>query len=482
MLQIIKHDAERRRVMKKITSIVIAMLIMITTVFADAQIPDFLKEIYTNYTADYSISVEFESSEGVYALLEKLEMPKEVSYYVDVKSLLKTLLSYDGKMLLQADFDENYEKMKLALTSESEHNIVFNSNLNVGVDAKMGMWMNVDLSDAENPVFDIIYSQPFMNKYLKISSTEIFEEEDAAVLKEVFNKEYIEAISKTAVELFSKHAEIKGSGSKYTAKLDNEALTSYIDELMLCVSDMINPIAGEEELDLYSQIPTTKGWQLLGKDGIQCVYTLSGGKISAQEVKADISIDIPTIYNAITGEEWTFDPIGTLDFTIDVSADVSKIGNTKVEFPVLTEGNSVSMQDLMPDYTYEEFEEETVYPLWYVSESCSTLPVVDGEIYVPLRQTLEAAYEQNTAIDYNNGVVTVTSEYFTDFNTLTVTVGSDVAYADDTTYTIGNVLLIDGTTYVNNKLFSDIFGWEFTYAEHNLMTNEYHYTFYTELY
>lgn len=470
--------------MKKLVSLLLAVMMLTVSVFANANIPAFFTNSLTNYTADYSISMTFDNSEEIIALLEEIEIPEQISYFVDMKALLNSLLTYDGKMNLQADFNKNYDKIKLALTSENAQLVSVNPNLNVNISQKAGMWINMDLSNTENPVFDIIYSHPFLNKYFTLSSEDILNNAPEALdmLKFMFNKEYMDSVNKLSMDLFTKYATIKGSGSKYTVTMNNEGLCALINELMLNVQTIV-PVEDEAFSDV--EFPSIKGWQLLGEGGIQSIYTLKSGKLSTEKTTADISLALDQIYATITGEEWTYTSTNTLDFTIEVSANVSKIGSTRVAFPVLTEENSFTISDMESAESYPEEEAdiaENEYPLWYVDGYCSNLPIVDGEIYVPLRQTIESAYEDGADIDYNNGVITISSEYFPSFGTLKLTIGSDKAYADDTEYLVGNIFTIDGSTYVNNKLFSEIFGWEFTYAQHDLVNDEYSYGFWTEQY
>lgn len=469
--------------MKKIISILLAT-IMLTISVSAAELPSVLTNPITNYTADYSISVTFDSSEEIAALLDEIEFSQAINNYVDIKSLLRTLLAYDGTMRLQADMSDDYKKIKLALTSESKHNIDVNSNLNVGISAKMGMWMNMDFSNDEAPVFDIIYSYPFLNKYMKMSIDDIaFDKTALDEMKAVFDKEYMNNIQKLSTDLFAKHSQIELGGSKYVIKMDNDGLTSYIDELMAMLPDIMSDIAPEQDFS-YLQFPSVKGWNILGKDGMRCVYNVSGNKIKTSNVNVDISVDIAQIYTALTGGEWIYESDGLLDFTINMDTDFKAYGVTKVEFPVLTDENSFTLTDMGHQYIGSEEPAyiENTYPVWYVSESCGALPVIDGEIYVPLRQTIEAGYSDSASIDYKNGNITLISEFFPTYTTLEIAIDSADAYTDGAKHAISKPILIDGVTYVSNTFFSDMLGWEFTYAEHNLINDYYHYTFYTTNY
>lgn len=466
--------------MTSLTSIILALILSVTSVFASAQIPDFLTEQLTNYTADYTVSISFDNSEEVAELLNEIEIPEEVSYYVDMEALLRTLLTFDEKMYLQSDISDDYQKIKLGLTAESSHNININPNLDIGVNSKMGMWMNMDLSNETTPVFDLIYSYPFLNKYMKMDGEDIFAEAGSLdMFKALFNKEYLDSLQSMYADLYMKYATIENSGNKYIVKMNNDAFAAYVSEIILMMPTILASMMPEGEYDSYLEMPSVEDWQFLGEDGLECEFVLSGGKLKTEKVKLDISVDIAEIFTAVTGEEWPYESDGKIDFTIAVDADISNIGKTKVEFPVLTEENSFTFEDMGHEYITEEEADYAEYPLWYVGEYCEYLPVVDGQVYVPLRQTINAAFEDSATIDYDNGVITMTSDYFNDYKTMVISIDSTIAKLDGVEHHIMKPVLIDGKTYVSNTVFNDIFGWELSYASHELVTDEYYYTFHT---
>ncbi len=464
--------------MKKLVSAIIAISLMITGVFA-AAVPEFLTKQYPNYTADYTFSVSFNNSEEVTALLEELEIPDVVNTFVDLKALLKSLFTYEGKMALQADMSSNYEKIKIGITSENQQSIDINQNLNVAYNMKLGMWMNMDLSNENAPVFDIVYSHPIMNKYLKISADDVLDEQTVSLFKTMFNKDFIESISKKGVELFAKYATIKISGTRCIITMDNDAFTSYFDEVMTFVSETMIP--EELEYNPYAEFPSLKGWQILGEDGIKLVYSLKGKTITSADVTTDISLDIAQIYTAFTGSEWPFEATGRLDFTFDESAKISRVGTTKVSFPVLTDENTVLLEDLIPDYNtqYEEYEPKPEYPVGYMYGKTDWVPIVDGKMYVPLRDVLEKAYGDSISINYDNGVITAQSEYFPGFDKFVITAGSDKAYAGNAEYTVGTVIVENGTTYVDSNLFCEIFGWYLSNSSYDFRNGTFSYNYYT---
>lgn len=480
--------------MKKLTAFILTAIMLLSATSANAQSLDFLRKVYINYTQDGTMSLSFESSEDIVSLFEELEMPEEVERYVDLKALLKSLLSLDTTMTMQADMSDDYRKMQLALVSDSQQSIDVNKNLNIDIKSKTGMWMNIDLN-AEEPVFEIIYSYPVLNKYMYINLFEIASDEHEKLqmitaMKVIFNKDFLEPMLNFSAKLIEKHWDITQSRNNYIMKLDNDSLVAMIDELMVYIkdkTDLIKSLASlydaEELLAMDLEIPSLKGTQILGKNGIACKYTMVAGNISKSEMKCDISFDISKFVTEIIGEEWPFEAKGLLDFTITNSTQLSKRGTTRVEFPELTEENSFDFAAAFEQPAYEEeYIYEPTYPHFYTYSYVDRLPMVGDEIYVPLRETIVSAYEDTADIQYDNGVITINCEHFPEFATLKLTVNSDVAYTDDTPHTISKVLVYDDISYVSSNLFKDIFGWELSHISHNILDDTFDYGFDTMQY
>ncbi len=478
--------------MKRTISIILMMVFAFSFVTANAEVPKFLTESYSNYTGEYSVSLSFESSDDIIALLKEMEMPEEVNIFVDLKALLESLLSYDAQMLLQADMSDDFRKIELGLTAEALYKVDINSNLNVSADMKMGMWMKMDL-DAEKPVFEIIYSHPVFNKYMVIDVFEMAtdENEKAEIFKTLdglFNEEYITSIQETSVSLMEKYADIKMSGATCTMKIDNAGFTAMMDELMPVVSDMTKEMMSAELGDIdqsytdevFNEIPSFAGLKILGDQGLTCKYSLLSGKISKAEMKMDLDIDISELVTYFSGEEWQYEAKGKLDFDMGAVVKVSNVGRTKVAFPVLTQENSFDIMDMMPEpYEPEGEVYEKQYPNFYALGYVDYLPVIDGDVYVPVRTTFESAYDDQVEIKYNNGIITLHSKYFPGFTQLKLVVGSGTVYADAKEYKTGKVVEKNGVSYVNYKLLEEVFGWELSSAYYDMINKTYDYYFHT---
>ena len=474
--------------MKRTVSIILIMVFAFSFVTANAEVPKFLTECYNNYTGQYSVSLSFESSDDIIALLEELEMPEEVDYFVDLKALLKSLLSCDAQMLLQADMSDDFRKIELGLTAETLYKVDINSNLNVAADMKMGMWMKMDL-DEENPVFEIIYSHPMLNKYILINVFEMIadeneKEEMLRALTAIFNKEYITSIQETSVSLMEKYADIKISGALCTVKIDNDGFTAMMDELMLAISEMMaTEYTGIDQVyidETFGTVPSFSGLKILGDGGLVYKYSLLSGKISKAEMSMDVDMDISSLVTYLTGEEWEYEASGRLAFEMESVVKVSNIGKTKVTFPVLNDENSFDIMEMMPEpYEPEGDVYEKQYPNFYAEGYVDYLPVIDGDIYVPVRATFTSAYDDQVEIQYNNGIITLHSSYFPGFTQLKMVVGSGTVYADAREYKTGKVIERNGVSYVSYKLIEDVFGWELSSAYYDMVNKTYDYYFYT---
>lgn len=478
--------------MKRTVASIICAVMLLCSISGAAQ-TEFLTQMYTNYTGDYTVSISFEGADDVYALLGEMQVPEQIENFIDIKAILKTLLSLDSKMQLQIDMSSDMKKVKMALTAEAEQNIGINKNLNIALNSKMGMWMNMDLSDDKKPIMQIIYSYPYTNKYMVVDALETLPDDAAKAdfvktMSMIFNKEFMTAVNTYSTKVLEKYADIKKSSGKCIIKLDNDALTGMIKEVIPYAFGQMRGILsimgadGEEvydSLEWLEQIPF-ENIKLLGDKGITYTYILKNGKISTVNTDADICIDISGIYEAVTGIKWDYMASGELKFAIRSSTVLSKINTTSITLPRLTKENSFSLSDMLPKpQIFEDAEETPIYPNWWAGGTAANLPMVDGVIYVPLRATLEAAYEDSFQILFENGTITAKSEYFPSFSSLRLTVGSGRVYADDIEYNAGTVILENGVTYVSSKLFEELFSWQLSGASYDILLNEYWYEFYT---
>ena len=169
-----------------IISAILAIVMMFAPVCAGAQV-DFLFENVNNYTEETSFTMTFDNSKEIVELLKELEMPEEYEAFADIEKFLETLLSVEGKICVQADVSEDMKKAQVSIVSDEFNSIDFNRNLKIDISSKLGMWVTYDFTDTSNPVFEIIYSLPFMEKYVHIDIFEMLTDEEKETVKTIPN-------------------------------------------------------------------------------------------------------------------------------------------------------------------------------------------------------------------------------------------------------------------------------------------------------
>lgn len=461
---------------KTIVFLLSIMLFMSTTGFASTNIPEELMKTPENFTAATSISITIDDNSDIRNLIEEIaETDMAIASVMGggFFDLLSAVFEYDGTVDIQADVSPDYKKIKLSLTNSNVMSSVVSSNLNYTVKAKSGIWADIDLTDAESPKCDVIFLLPTSDKYRYINAGKYITQENTDEYNEIFNSDELKKMTEEISQLLYDKATIEETETGYKFYMSNDNFAAYMDEIVRYgyESDM--------EID-EEELPTFKNMQFLGKDGITAVYTIKNGKISSEEVKADIAINISDIVKSM-GEEWPYESSGIIKIKLSEKIDYTQIGTTVVSYPDLNDGNSIYLntiidEQLSPDNSYELVVE---YPRSYIQVNSSTLPVVNGEYYIPLRNVLERGYDDTVSLDFQKGVVTASCDFFPEFNTIKMTVGDDKAYIDGTEYEIGTVMCIDGVTYVSTRLFTEVFGWELYSLTHDILENNFSAVFWT---
>ncbi len=478
--------------MKRLLSLVMVMIFMFSASAACAQVPEILTKPMYNYTEEMSVSFSFESCDEIIALLEEMEMPEEISWYVDLKALLNSLFAYNGNVYASVDMSEDYKKIKMSLESDSRQYIEINKNFNADINTKMGMWIEMDFTSLENPVLKVIYSAPMLNKYMIIDVFAMTDFETKAqiieMMSNILSKENIDAMNTYSIGLITKYAKTENLSNSSIITYNNEGLVSMLDEMYGYMNEQMKDYMPQPEIDMPEEmiqpqyeLPSFEGVTLLGDKGIVCKYNYAGGKINSYEMSADISLNIKELYTALSQQEWIYENEGQVNFSVKCVAKIKNTGKTKVSFPELNEENSVDLAEKIQEQQqmYPNYTEMMQYPYAWVDCQADELPVVGGDIYVPLRTTLENAYFETVNISYENGIITATSEYFPEFKTISVVIGGNALYTDLQEYNIGEVIKKDGITYVNYHMFEDVFGWALSGASYDMLEGNYWYSYTT---
>ena len=461
--------------MKKIIALVVGMVTMLTSVVASARNTDFLGDVHRNYTQETEMNVTFTSSDEIVALLDEVEFSDEVNDYVDLKAFLRTLLSEHSYVNVQADISEDYKKAKIAITGSCEKAITYNKNLNFDIRSQMGMWIDFDLG--EEPKYILTYSHPFSNKYMVIDIFKEMEKDELddtiELLEYVFTKSFIESVQEYSSQIIKEHSKITFSGGRCIVKIDNEGLIKIIDGIIKYVADAIKVTVG---LPIDLEVPSFEGIQILGSEGMTYTYTFNvNNKVSELKTDVDVSVDVSNLYTHFTEEEWEYEAKGLLNCDIKTKSKFTKYGTTKPLFPELTEENSINLNERY-SAMYEEYETPVVSDYIYCLSKNAF--VKDGKFYIPLRHTIEEGYVDVATINYENGVITVESEYLPGYKKLTLVVNSDTADTDGALHKIDPVLMEDGVVYVSTQTFEGMFGWVLSSFNYDMLYNIYDYSFY----
>ena len=470
-------------------SFIMAVMLMVSPAQIGTQM-SLAEENYNNYTADYNLCVSFDSSKEIVSLLEETGALEEIEKHIDMEPFLKSLLSYNEKALIEADISDDLKVAKVGITTQSEHGVDVNKNLGISLKVSTGIWMVIDMRDIENPVLDVVYSNPSLNKYVRLNVFEYVSEDEKNQITDALqmftDKERADKIKSDIAGIIKKYAKVKVKVSSCEIIIDNDAFIDILEDLKGYIFSEAKPYIAEEdvkEIEDYIEGISFEELQLLGDKGIVYTYNYRNKKISSINSSLDVCVDVSKIYTAFSGEEWNFISNGKIKFTLSATTVLSKIGSTQVQFPRLTDKNSLYFEELYPYYggyyDYEYNEEEPLYPNWYVGGEAVALPVINGTIYVPLRSVLENAYEDSVDIKFEEGTITATCEYFPEFRTLSLTVGDTGVYTDGERNEIGIIYIENQTTYVSSDLFVNVFGWEFSDATHYMLDDCYSYSFIT---
>lgn len=485
--------------MKKILSILIILAFVFSGLTAYAQIPEFLTKTYNNYTAGYTLSFQLENADQIVDLIKE-HVPNEGPLKVlDLNSIFSSMLSLDATANVKANISDDYKKIQLSATTDYFYDVTTGENMVISLKATAGSWLNMDFSASE-PVFELIYSYPYSNKYIKQNLLDDCSEEEKAqiiaIMNLVLNKEFIDSFNGTAMQLLEKHAKITVSGNICTVEIDNAGLIALIEDCIAVFGAKISAlmpyfteaasigiIGGADgptaiyttddtdaELPPEALFPSLDGVQLLGNEGIICKYTLSGNKPSKIEMDMDISINL----SELIGDDWTSEKPLNIDFSVKYDANMSNFGTTKVDFPVLTEENSVNYKELF-DFSTPAYNS---YPQNYAWFETDKILQPNNLYYLPLRQTMTNVYGNDITIEYQDGKITLQSPWFTEFETITFYENSTRAFVDEKEITISPILEQDGTAYISWAVLEELFNWSGLSITHDMLNEVYSIDFY----
>ena len=399
--------------MKKIISLLLSVMLMSTTVFASTA--EEIAELYEKSMLLRSASAELVMETELNKPLDILDtIPQEDisdEADIDVKMIVESLTEAKTTMKYDTYISEDYKKMQLAMSMEFDVPVRMNSDFAIAAWTKLGMWMDLDVTDENNPVAKIIYKIPFMKKYMVMDMSENYK--SSPEMLAVFDKDKLKEINDKAVEILTQNAEISKRGNEYTLKFTDETAKQYIyDILNLSAEIMPEETASDEEFT--EMISVVKEFcdniTVFGQNGLTMKFTKnSSGYITAEEVDAHISInvyDILTYFSEDTNGLKREDAF--IDMTFKTAATVTDHNKVTPVLPVITEDNS----EIVPVIGGVDIE------AWQYNDAPSAPIFKNNTVYYPVEEMalqcgLETAFDGNElTIKDGDTVFTVSNDEF----------------------------------------------------------------------
>ena len=431
--------------MKKIFSALISVILiltMATSVFA-------LGEPY--FDAMEKMNGSFEAQMEVYMTVDKPfeildifaeSMKNDMSAYEmfgmpsNLKTMIESVFDTTSKMDVKVSVSKDYKRIVMEMAGNTVLPLKFGENFKTTSEMSQKMWLELDFTDGNKPVYRTIQLNPFMgDKYIVTDMTEMLGEDIAPmaeIMSTFLSKENIEDIRTRSIEIIKNNAKITGSGSSYKLYFDDSAAKAYIGQIFEIVLDILNDMnLGENETvmpeksEIEEALKPLSEINIFGKDGITYDVTLKNGNVYRENMKVSIDTNLYDILKAI-------DPEVLEDEELFITKENSKIAfsvytnvfyksvnnNPTITFPKLTEDNSIDMARAIiatPETDMAELE-AIEHPRYFnvVSES---YPIeIDKTAYIPVRNLFSAYDIVDEDIVWDEGIITIKSngacEYF----------------------------------------------------------------------
>lgn len=475
--------------MKRLISFIAAAVMMFTMSVSAAGL-DFLKEEYKSYESAAELSFTLNKPID---FLDGLAEAYPASLFVNLKTLAESLFGAESNMNVKVSISDDYKQIRMSMEGTQSVPAEVNRNLTLNVDAKCGMWIDLDFSDGENPTYDIIAKYPYMDKYLKIDIAELAKSDGgeafasvAAVYDKLLNKEAIGAISAKAADLLTECGTVTARGAAVTVKLDDAAAKKYILGVAELALNIAADNGGTEKLFLPEATgnvmsalavrgmlagvrDTLDKIQIFGKDGITITYTLAGKYVGGVTSDIHFSID-PAAAARVFGAE--LDTEGVLDFTLHMKQTYKNVNRyVKVDFPELTDENSVLFNEMM--YGYDTMiVSDGASPFIGIYEEGEYLAAGRDGAYFGVRNLFESADSDTFDIAYDNGLLTVTAaEGRYGFKTVKFRVGENIVNVDGMDLALNYPAIErDNKVYVDDFFVKAVFDYDLSSMSYDLLS------------
>jgi len=474
--------------MKRLLSLFLAVMMLSTVAFADTE------------TLFAALEKEPESAEVHTELSMKLNKPFEFideimagddyaeDIPIDIKMLAESTCSLSEAVDMSYVSSDDGKKLKAAMTSQITLPLAFNDSLKADIWAQIGIWIDMDMTDLENPVFKLIYKVPFSTKYLVLDYAEVMEaaelsaDELAAQLSGFDGGEMQAELNAFLKQVVTENAVIREQSSNrdYLITIDDSGFKNIIKavaektyELIdnaLMVQGMVDREDYRYQLEQY--LAVLDEFTVLGEGGLKIAVSLASRQIKLVNVTLHINCNMYDVVTAFGGDMSIFDrEKWWLDIVFGIKSTYKNVGKAvKVDFPVLTEENSQNM--LSPDYLDYESEYESIY----ISTHKPIEPDGDGYFAVLLQDTMAGCgiSKKYYSVDGDKILITPREGQY-DFSAAEMTVGSDKIVVDGKEIKLSAAVSksADGEIFVPVDAVEKMTGYRLESASYSLADEEF---------
>ncbi len=468
--------------MKKLLCFILAIFIAASGSVSASEL-DFLDRVYTSYEENTSLTLELKQP---LTFLKLLNSEYDTFQMFDAQMFFESLADMNMTAVAKANISADYKKIQLSVEGVSSIPMQINRNFKLTADTKTGMWLDADFSDDKNPKYTYIMQNPSMNKYMTADVIALMRETDPdnaeksiSLMKAFFNKDVIQALSKTTKESIIKNSKMTKSGKTYTFTFDDKG----IKQLYFDIFEKINPIISmamdkDEKKEFDDAYKTAKKavseLEIVGKKGVSMKYTLDGsGNISVSEISAEIDTNVFDFIKALLGfsadikkEECN------INFVLNMKNEFKNVNKSvKITAPTITAENSINLNEYIkqnsatPDYDYDDY--------WFTVETDTYKEYENGELAFPLRDVAEAFGIPKENISCDNGVITIlgTGKGAADFKTAVITENSTAMTVDGEAFELHTpVTETNGRALVDTSFIKFLFDADYSYGSYDVIT------------
>lgn len=446
--------------MKRTVALFISFIMIFSCLAAYGASADEIFDSMFNPVYSGKAHIEFSGElKDVPDALDKLDFYRFGAGIADLKLLAQSLSKSTAKLDAAYNVSKDMRKAKMALKYEISAPITVNESLKIESHSAWSMWIDYDFT-SEEPVYKIIYKTPLNKKYTVLDlSGEIDPIELSASMP---SEESIKDLSKRIAELYKSCAKVSKQGSGYRLTFDDNGFKLFCAGIF----DEITK-AGEEQLlkassdmtgirdfkDYMQDIKDTfsnaaQSMTILGKGGLVIDLKTNGaGYITAENTDINLSLNIYDIldaFNLYNEESGITKANSNLDLTIKSRASISSHNqNVTVDFPVLTDENSVNPMSLLtPENDYYADGQNKWFSLEYEG-----LPVLTGNY--PLFKLSDICGELGFDVKYENGKAAIDTK--TSLGIIEYEANSAAAKANGEEITLAvPPAEIDGSLYISS--------------------------------